>query len=439
MTRALANARVLAVARFAVYAAVVAEAATSPDVPKTVALLGASRVARAVFHVAGFGGLAFVTALALALTLGLIEWRARRAGSPTIALCASLLGATCLLDAAHVGDGATNALCFAAFLATFDLRGRRAIVCAAIVTALWCNHSVEGILAPAFAIVFALGPILERAEQSDRAHAQLLALASALAALATPAFLTFPAAAWRAIAFDNALGDVLPGAPAVTAPHAYYAGLVLTIVVALAIGARGTRAGDAMVFVFAAICAFAKGEFVPFIGIAGAPLLAEAATRIFRQPLSAPSPARTFYAPCAATAFVVAVVAGGVAGIRLPSLAATTAAPPYGVLARYARDPARAGRLLCTRLAWCDVAEGTYGFAVVADSRIASASDATIAAQQQISGAKPHWRKALRAFDVRAVFVDRRSGLATLLVADGWRPYGVDGMGALFTRTATAP
>jgi hypothetical protein len=456
MMRALANARVLVVARFAAYAAVVAEVTTAPDISRTIALVGdsgahvrapafndsasatlgwlATAIAAAVVRVAGLGGLGFVCALALALTLGLIEWRARRAGSPAIALCASLLGAACMIDAAHIGDGATDALCFAALLATFDLRGRAAIACAAIVTALWCNLAAEGILAPAFAVVFAMGGILERAEKAERTHAQLLAFASMLATLATPAFIAFPADAWRAISFDNSLSDLLPGAPAVTAPHAYFAGLVFTMVVALALGARGARAGDTLVFALAAICAFAKGEYVPFIGIAGAPLLAEAATRILKQTAAGRSDGSAFIAQCGLTAVLLAAVAGGVAGLRLPSLAAATAAAPYGVLGRYAHDPARAGRLLCTRPAWCDVAERTYGFDVVADSRVASAPDATIAAQQKIAGGKKGWHEKVRALDVGAIFVDRRSGFATLLRADGWHAYGTDGTGALFLR-----
>jgi hypothetical protein len=460
MMLALANARVLVVARFAAYAAVVAEVTTAPDISRTIALVGdtgahvrapalydsasatlgwlATAIAAAVVRVAGLGGLGFVCALALALTLGLIEWRARRAGSPAIALCASLLGAACLVDAAHIGDGATDALCFAALLATFDLRGRPVIACVALVTALWCNLAAEGILAPAFAVVFAMGPILQRAEKSERSHTQLLALASALATLATPAFIAFPVDAWRAISFDNSLSDLLPGAPAVTAPHAYFAGLVFTMVVALALGARGARAGDTLVFALAAICAFAKGDYVPFIGIAGAPLLAETATRIFKQTATARGDARAFFAPCGLSAVLVAAVAGTAAGMRLPSLAASTAAAPYGILERYAHDPARAGRLLCTKPAWCDVAERTYGFDVIADSRVASAPDATIAAQQTIAGGKKGWHEKVRGLDVSAIFVDRRSGFATLLRADGWRAYGIDGTGALFVREPRA-
>ena len=458
MIAALANARVLVVARFCAYAAVVAETATSPNIPRTVALLDAShppahaaafvdpasatlgwlatRIADVVAGAAGFGGLAFVTALALALTLAFVEWRARRAASPTVALGAALLGAACLLDVLHVGDGATSALFFAALLATFDMRGPQAIVAAFAVTALWCNLSPEGILAPVFAVVFAMGAIVDRAEKSERMHAQMLALCSALATLATPAFAAFPMDAWRAIALDNSLSDVLPGAPSVAAPLAYYAGLVLTIVVALAIGARGARSGDTFVFAFAAICAFSKGELVPFVGIAGAPVLAETATRIFKTLRAGIGSTKNVRTQCGISAAVVALVAGVVGGARLPGLATATAAAPYGVLARYAHDPARDGRLLCTKLAWCDVAERSYGFDVVADTRVPSAPDATIAAQRAIAGAKNGWRTKVRSLDVSAIFVDKRSGFATLLLADGWRPYGVDGSGALFVRTA---
>lgn len=456
--RALADARVLVVVRFAAYAAVVAGAATAPDIPKTVALLGTAHatahavpltdqttatlgwlstaIAGVVIRVAGFGGLAFVTALALALTLGLIEWRARRAASPALALAAALLGAACLLDAVHIGDGATNALFFAALLAAFDLRGRRALVCVAAVTVIWCNCSPEGILAPIFAIVFALGPIIERAPTAERKHAQLLALFSLLPIFATPALAAFPGDAWFAVALDNALSDVLPGAPPVAAPVAYYAGMVLTIVAALAIGARGVRAGDTLVFGLAAIFGFAKAELVPLVGIAAAPLLAEAAARQFKQTAPVGGHARALSAQLVVPALCVAIVAGVVAAVRLPTLATATAAAPYGVLARYVREPGHTGRVLCTKLAWCDVAERAYGLDVVADSRIANAPDATIAAQRQIAGAKKGWVHEAHAFDVNAIFVDKRSGFATLLLADGWRPYGVDGTGSLFVRAA---
>jgi hypothetical protein len=458
MMRALADTRVLVVARFVAYAAVAAGAATAPDVPKTVALLGpthpfahapafvdsssatlgalATAIADATFRVAGFGGLAFGTALALVLTLALIEWRARRAASPPLAFCAALLGAACLLDTVHVGDGAANALCFAALLAAFDLRGPRAIAGAALVTALWCNLSAVGIFAPIFAVIFAMGSILDRAEDARRRRTQLIALGCVIATFATPALFMFAPDAWRAVALDNGVGDVLPAVPAVAAPLGYYVGVVLTIVVALAIGARGARAGDTLVFGFAAICAFAKGELVPFVGIAGAPLLAEAATRAFARPAAGDRGARAFALSCALTATVVALAAGGIAAVRLPTLTQATAAAPYGALARYAREPAHGGRLLCTKLAWCDVAERTYGFDVLADSRVAIAPDATIAAQREIAGAKRGWDARARAFGVDAIFLDARSGFATVLRADGWQPHGTDGSGALFVRPA---
>jgi hypothetical protein len=264
----------------------------------------------------------------------------------------------------------------------------------------------------------------------------LLALFSLLPIFATPALAAFPGDAWFAVALDNALSDVLPGAPSVAAPIAYYAGMVLTIVAALAIGARGVRAGDTLVFGLAAIFGFAKAELVPLVGIAAAPLLAEAAARQFKQTAPVGGHARALSAQLVVPALCVAIVAGVVAAVRLPTLATATAAAPYGVLARYVREPGHTGRVLCTKLAWCDVAERAYGLDVVADSRIANAPDATIAAQRQIAGAKKGWVHEAHAFDVNAIFVDKRSGFATLLLADGWRPYGVDGTGSLFVRAA---
>jgi hypothetical protein len=269
---------------------------------------------------------------------------------------------------------------------------------------------------------------------AERKHTQLLALFSLLPIFATPALAGFPGDAWSAVALDNSLSDVLPGAPSVAAPLAYYAGMVLTIVVALAIGARGVRAGDTLVFGLAAIFGFAKAELVPLVGIAAAPLLAEAATRQFKRMAAGSADGRVLSAQLIGPALCVAIVAGVIAGVRLPTLATATAAAPYGELARYAREPGHTGRVLCTKLAWCDVAERTYGFDVVADSRIANAPDATIAAQREIAGAKKGWVDDARAFAVNAIFVDKRSGFGTLLLADGWRPYGVDGTGALFVR-----
>jgi hypothetical protein len=399
----------------------------------TLGWLGAA-IARVTGTYAGIGGLAFATALVLVATFAIVESLARRVAPPLVAFAATVLAAVCSLDALHVGAGASEGFFFAALLAAFALPGYRAVAASAIVTALWCNASAAGILAPLFCVAFVLGAILDRSPRPERNRAILIAAASALATCATPAFARYPIDAWRAIALDNGLADLIAVAPAVSAPFAYYAGIVLTVIVALVVGARSARSGQTLAFVFALFLAFSQGAFVPFAGIAAAPVLAEAAARVFGLARPVLPGGRAFAALAAGAGLVVAIAAGVAASKRLPALAQAPAAAPFGVLARFAAGPDARGVLLCTKLAWCDVADRSYGVRVLADSRLASAPDTTIAIQRTVASAKKGWAAKARAAGIDAIFVTDKSGFATLLAAAGWRRVATDAPGAIFVR-----
>ena len=202
--------RALAIVRVALYAGFAAGAAFSPDIPATIALLGpthatlltanttpddsavatlgwmATWVATTLAGWFDFPGLAFANALAIAGTLALVEWRARRVSSPVVALAAAVIAAACSLEAVHIGGGAANGMFFAALLVALDFSGTAGLIAIAIVTALWCNVSAAGVLAPMFAIAYALGNMADRASRSERVRSQLAALVCALATLATP-------------------------------------------------------------------------------------------------------------------------------------------------------------------------------------------------------------------------------------------------------------
>jgi hypothetical protein len=457
--------RLRAIARVCIYAASAIAAAFAPNVPGAIALVGPSHastdlgasldpaartigwlssfVADAFAH-AGFAGLAFATALTIAATFALVEIRARRSASAPFALAAVVLCAACSLDAVHVGGGAADGLFLAALLLALERGGTGGLGATALVALLWANASPAGLLAPVFACAYALGDYLDaRAEGAAQAAARSArgSLARTLVAIAatcaTPALLAYPLDAWRALSLDSSLNDLLPAVPSVAAPLGYRVGVVATMIVAFAIGARSARAGATCAFAIAAILAFAKGAFVPMIAIAGAPILAEATSAIFaranRGTMGGATPGRAL-AGFALVAFGTALASGLVAARRFPSLASALDVAPFGVLAKYARDPGPHRRIICTKLPWCDVAERRYGLAVFADTRIANASDAIVASQRAIASATGDWSATARKHEIGAIFLDRRSGLVRVLAARGWHAFAADGSGALWLR-----
>ena len=448
--------RALAAVRFALYAAVAAGVTRAPDVAGTVGYLApatvvaapstlsnagsetigwlATATATALARTAGTAGLVFATVLAILATLALVEWRVRRVASPALAFAGAALVAACSLDVLHVGGDVASEFFFAALLVALDLTGTAGLIAVALVTALWCNASATGIVAPMFAVVYALGGIADRASKNERIRSQIAALVCALATLATPAFAAYPWLAWRALNLDNAVNDLLPSTPYVTAPVGYQIGAILTIVVALAVGARAARTGSTFVFALAAFLGFAKGACVPFFAIAGAPILAESAARLTAFPRRPDGPARPFAYVLAATIAPIAFAVAALSVKTLPTIASVASMPPFGVLAKFASLPEPRGRLLCTKLAWCDVAERQYGIEVVADTRVAMADDAAIQTQRDIAHASKDWQAKARAIGVEAIFIDAHSGFATLLQADGWTQYAADDTGVLFVR-----
>ena len=185
--------------------------------------------------------------------------------------------------------------------------------------------------------------------------------------------------------------------------------------------------------------AFSKGAFVPFLAIAGAPILAESASRLFSFARAKSVPGPALPGVLAASALGVAIVVALFSTRSLPPIATLASTAPFGSLAPFARLPKSRGRLLCTKLAWCDVAERRFDIDVVADTRVAVARDSDIESQRAISGAKKDWDAKARAAGVDAIFVDVKSGFATLLAADGWKRFATDGTGVLFTRSGATP
>jgi hypothetical protein len=458
MSRALVD-RVLLVCRFALYAVIAAHIATTPERPATIGLLETTEaaapalidpssqtlgwlsheLARAIARTAGIGGLCFATSLTVLLTMALMEWRARTEGSRTGAFAATLIGATCLLDLTGVGDGVCDALCFAALLMALSVRGRVASVAIGVITALWCNLSVDGVLAPLVIVVYGFGRTLNSETATNPPPMGFTILASLIGTFCTPALLLYPIDASHAIANQNIQSSsVLTGLQLTPSVHSFgwHAALLVIVAVFVALAVHGDNRRDSLIFALTIFCGVAQHVLIPFIGIAATPLLARSFSRMFEKSQLIETVGARIGA-YGVPAVVIALGAGQLARTHLPDLTTATVREPFRILGDYAHSTNRGGKIFCPNSSWCDVAEHRYGLAVLADSHVPSAPDSIVQALLDTDLLKKGWQRELERLNVQAIFLDRRSGLATVLAADGWQPFESSAQSSLLIRSAT--
>ncbi|GAC1307646.1 MAG: hypothetical protein NVSMB19_20500 [Vulcanimicrobiaceae bacterium] len=378
---------------------------------------------------AHYGALVAASTFAALLALFLVERRARRQTSDAGAVAAAALAALCSLDALHAGAG-TATLAFTAAVVLLLERSSGGAVCAlAAVTVLWCNVEAAGVLAPAFALVAALGRTLDGAGTVASRRAWLAAGAAVGATFATPLGLAYPANALAALQLAGASAQYAPWSPADLMPHGYRLGVMLLVVLALARGMRGRTTRDALLAAAAFLISLASGTLVAIFGIVAAPIAVAAFARA-----GAPAARRSGHALRTGAALAaLALVAGGAAGARRMPLARDE---PYAAIAGLAHAGG-VQRVFCSDVGWCDAALAS-GLGVVADGRIANAPQAVRDAQIAIVRARKTWRTRLDGLHVDAVVTGANSALATLLTESHWTPYASAGTTVILLRRVPA-
>jgi hypothetical protein len=375
----------------------------------------------------------FATCAVALAGLALVELRARRRAPRILALGAAALAASCAVDALREGGGIENAAFAAGLYLLLERPGARGAVGAALLTAVWCNASPQGLFAPALATLAALGALLERRPSHERRWAWLAVGTTALATLATPAGWAFPALAFEALRIDRGLDGLVPYHPADVSALAYRTGFTLTVIAALAFGAGRLRPSDALLWTGATLLALANGAYLAVFGVLVAPLLAASAADALRllPPSGGTTSAGRTRAAATAAALLLCVGAGSAGLLRKPAPAEAA------VLTRTLASDGREHRLFCANLDWCSVAAAS-GFAhlgVYADGRVEALPPRVLAVQREVGALKGDWRRLLRANRIDAILVRRDRAFATLLGArPGWRLAGTTATITLFVR-----
>jgi len=367
-----------------------------------------------------YGALVAAGALMASVAFLLVERRARRHATAAGAFGAVVLAALCALDTLHAGGATTTLAGTAAVMLLLEHATLASALALGAIAILWCNIEAAGLLAPALALLCAVGRTFAFAATPASRYAWLSAAIAICATLATPLGIAYPAHALAALQLDGVNADYARWSPADVAPHGYRYGVMPMIVIAFAVGLRGRTPRDALLGAFAFVLALANGAFVAVFGIVAAPIVAAALA-----PRSGdPSPSHPRLTVVRAGGFVaaLAVLAGLAVGARtLP----VTPDEPYAAIARLARTRV-VHRVFCADTAWCDAAL-VQGLAVVADSRIGNATPAVRDTQIVLLRAGKTWRTKMDALGVDAAVAGANSSLTTLLTASHWTRFAQSG------------
>ncbi len=378
-----------------------------------------------------YGALVAAGAFGALSAFALVERRARLHATAAGAFGAAVLAALCSLDTLRAGGGsATLAFAAAVMLLLEDATLLSALGLGPLAM-LWCNFEPAGVLAPALAVVAAVGRTFDRAGTPAARRAWLGAAIATCATLATPLGSGFPGHALAALQLAGASADYARWSPADLAPYGYRYGVMSSIAIALGVGLRGRNAREALLGAFAFVLALASGAFVGVFGIVAAPIVVAALAR--RPGGAAQYGARATLLRAAGALAVLALVAGFAAGARTLPLGPRE---PYAAIARLARVGG-VHRVFCSDTGWCDAALAD-GMAVLAGSRIANAPPAVRDAQITIARVRKTWRTELNAHGIDAAVTGANSALATLLTQSHWTRFATAGTTVILLRRAPA-
>jgi hypothetical protein len=375
---------------------------------------------------------AFAAAFAALCTFVLVERRARRLGGRAFALAATALAALCAIGSFGCA-GAIYTATFALVLAELlDRPGARSTILATLLAAVWCNVAPQGLLAPALALVFALGAHFEARSARECRYRWFAVAGTALAVLATPGFLSYPPIAFEAMRFDRGLDGIVAFHPADLVPLAYRTGFLLIVCAAFAVGLRRNRAGDVLLFLGAGYLAVANGSYLPVFGVLVAPLLAASAAAAF------PSMAQMRLGGSRGD-MAIGIGATAVAACALLAAMQHPAAPvPAFALAASLSNDGHPHRLFCSNVDWCDAAlgDGSSRTQVFMDGRVGAYPQRVRDAQRDIVRLKQHWLRTIgeRRIDAMLLRIDRPlAGMLSL--SHGWTVVASDDEAVLYERT----
>jgi type IV secretory pathway TrbD component len=182
---------------------------------------------------------------------------------------------------------------------------------------------------------------------------------------------------------------------------------------------RRANTADALVFFSLLVLALVDARNVPYLGIAGAPIVADAVASYYVNERRFPvGTVRQYFVTfaAAATAFIATLT------VTEPKISAwpAAAAQPSGLL-RALNAAGGSHRVLCTTPSWCDGEA-----AALLDDRSGIADANAHRVQVDVASATGPWRTELRRFGIDAVIADKDDDVAVLLQSTGWHEAASD-------------
>jgi hypothetical protein len=183
---------------------------------------------------------------------------------------------------------------------------------------------------------------------------------------------------------------------------------------------RRSRSADGIAFFALLLLALADARNLPYFGIVGAPVVADAVASYYLASRSYPSgSARQYFVTFCACAFAfIAIITA-----TEPKVTIWPQAPgqPAALFSAVSKDR-RAHKLLCEEPRWCDGAALAFPLVhPLLDDEAGIAAARSRRVQSDTIKARGNWRGELRADGIDAVIARREDGIVALLTASGWR------------------
>jgi hypothetical protein len=394
-------------------------------------LLG-SAGATMLLHTFGFSFILGLCAATAAAALLLAAWRTRLRGASDwhVGLAATFI-AVCLVGRIGVSLDPIAWLCAAVLcllLDRDDVWSSAAIVATVAAWSLLQGGATMGALLVTLA---ALANMIER-RRFDAALARQWLTAAACIAFSLVQLhgsaLSFYGA--HALYLDSLLGGAQRDRLWVGPLNASDLGFAAIVVMAGLYGIRRRgRLADAFAFFALLLLSLVDARNLPFFGIVGAPIVADAVASYYLEKRERPAGSLAAYGiafAAAACAFIAAITAAEPKIVAWPKPAA---AP---LLASLLSKPG-AHRILCVQPRWCDgLAQlRNRGLSVVLDDRAGTAQPLSRRIQRDVEDAAGNWQEELRRANIDGILADQNDRLVSLLHAYGWHASITSG-GAIF-------
>lgn len=378
-------------------------------------------------------GYAFVAGLCAILAAGtvlLVAWRTRvRGANDWHAALAAVLVALCMLGSLGISLDPIGWICAASFCLLLDRDDLAGAINAIVVLFAW--SVLQG--------GATLGALLAIVTLANGASRALLIFAASAVAIGVLQLHALPWHAYGAHALY--LDALLNGAQRDRIWTGVFSPQSLAFITVLAIAGwygvkRQARAADALGFFALIVLSLVDARNLPYLGIVGAPVVADAVASFYVNSRSAPvTTVRQHFVTFAACA--VAFIA--ILTVTEPKVTIWPEAPgePATLLKKLSAD-SHSHRLLCTQPRWCDGVQLVFArIHPFVDDRAGIAPARVRNVQSDVVRTSGAWRSELQRSRIDAIIAGDEEQVVALLASTGWRTEARDGTRVLLRRGVT--